>query len=417
MENHPGIENSGNPSEIKHKDSSGRILLNVVESGHDANIADNGAKATNGSLNKKSAVQPLNFTHHLHKVLNKANQLPSYFIFYPTSRCNLSCKHCFYHDSLNKKFNELTLEEIDKFTKTMDPLLHLILTGGEPYLRHDIDEIVRIFYENTRVPIISIPSNGFFRDRMVQKIRNMMEWCPELVLNQLISLDGLREEHDKIRGPGSFDKSIKTLNTLKELQKEYGRINIGIVTTFTSLNQHNFKEIIKGVFEIAKPDNITITLIRGDPKEKINVNLDISLYREAVKYRDSLFFSKEMPGHIGFKGNKIATAARVILNEKVEQIYQTKQYQMPCYAGNLSGVMYPEGQVHPCEILDNSHALGNIREFNYDFRKLWLSQKAKEEVKFIRGTNCFCTHECFNTVNILFNAKFYPRLIKIASSI
>ena len=40
--------------------------------------------------------------------------------------------------------------------------------------------------------------------------------------------------------------------------------------------------------------------------------------------------------------------------------------------------------------------------------------KAKDEVKFIRGTNCFCTHECFNTVNILFNTKFYPRLIKTA---
>ena len=202
MDDDSAIGSSANLSAIQHKDRSGRILLNVVESGHNgkaANGAANEVKPENGSLSKKVTKQPLNFTHHLHKVLNKANQLPSYFIFYPTSRCNLSCQHCFYHDSLNKKFNELTLDEIDKFTQKMDPLLHLILTGGEPYLRHDIDEIARIFYENTRVPIISIPSNGFFRDRMVEKIRNMMEWCPELVLNQLISLDGLREEHDRIR--------------------------------------------------------------------------------------------------------------------------------------------------------------------------------------------------------------------------
>ena len=362
--------------------------------------------------------KPKNFLHHLHKVINKTGCLPSYFIFYPTNRCNLSCSHCFYHDSLNKKVNELTLDEIDKFTKTMDPLLHLIITGGEPYLRSDIDKIIKIFYENTKVPIISIPSNGIFTDRMVEKIRSIMDSCPELVLNQLISLDGLREQHDTIRGfKGCFDNAIKTIGALKILQKEYNRINIGTITTFTSQNQSNFKDIIKGIYELAAPDNITITLVRGDPKEKVNTNLDINLYWEAVNYRDSLFFSKKMPGHSRFVGNKLATASRIILNEKVRKIYQTNKYQMPCYASNLSGVMYSEGQVHPCEILDVSHQIGNIRKFNYDFRKLWLSQKAEHEVSWIRGTKCFCTHECFNTVNILFNLKFYPRLIQLASKI
>jgi radical SAM protein with 4Fe4S-binding SPASM domain len=187
--------------------------------------------------------------------------------------------------------------------------------------------------------------------------------------------------------------------------------------TFTSQNQNKIKEIIKGIFELAKPDNITIALVRGDPKEKVNVNLDIKLYQEAIKYRDSLFFEKKMSGHSKFSGNKIATAGRVILGQKTQEIYETNQYQMPCYAGNLSGVMYPEGQVHPCEILDKSHMIGNIRDFNLDFRKLWLSQKAKEEVNFIRKTKCFCTHECFNSVNILFNPKFYPKILKIENSI
>ena len=112
------------------------------------------------SFANKSIIKPNQYYSHLYKVLLKYKQLPSYFIFYPTSRCNLKCSHCFYHDSLNKRFNELTLAEIDKITQTMDPILSLILTGGEPYLRHDLDQIVRIFYENTKVPIISIPSNG-----------------------------------------------------------------------------------------------------------------------------------------------------------------------------------------------------------------------------------------------------------------
>lgn len=375
---------------------------------------------------KISKSKPLQFYNHLHKSLIKRNQLPSYFIFYPTSRCNLMCSHCFYHDSLNKKMNELNLEEIDAFTKTMDPLLSLILTGGEPYLRHDLDQIARIFYENTKTPIITIPSNGWYLDKMQKQITNIMEWCPELILNQLISIDGLKDDHDKIRmkglnkgsgAKGSFDKALDAIKLVKELQKEFGRINLGIATTFTSENQHKMKDIIKGIYEIAKPDNITIALVRGDPKEKVNENLNINLYREAVEFRNNLFYSKKMTGHAKFKGNKIATAGRVILNEKVQEIYETGEYQMPCYAGNLSGVMYPEGQVHPCEILDKSHMIGNIRDFKLNFRNLWLSHKAKKEVNFIRKTKCFCTHECFNSVNILFNPKFYPRLIKIANSI
>jgi len=370
-------------------------------------------------LEKKSNIKPVQYYRHLFKALLKYKQLPSYFIFYPTSRCNLKCSHCFYHDSLNKKFNELSVDEIDKITKTMDPILSLILTGGEPYLRHDLDKIVKIFYENTKVPIITIPSNGWYLSKMDKQITNMMEWCPYLTLNQQISIDGIGADHDLIRmdkqvvgSDNSFDRAIKTIHHLKKLQKTYNRINIGIIITFTSQNQKKFKDIIKEIHSLVEPDNISINLVRGDPKQKVNLNLDLELYRDAVKYRDNLYYEKKMSGHSRFKGNKLATAGRIMLNELTNKTFEENKYSTPCYAGNLSGVMYPEGDVYPCEILDDSHKIGNIRDFNLNFKKLWLSKKASEEVKFIKKTKCFCTHECFNSVNILFNPKFYPEIIK-----
>ena len=54
----------------------------------------------------------------------------------------------------------------------------------------------------------------------------------------------------------------------------------------------------------------------------------------------------------------------------------------------------------------------HIRDYDLNFKKLWLSKKAADEVNFIRKTKCFCTHECFNSVNIMFNPKFYPKIIK-----
>ena len=333
---------------------------------------------------KKKNIKPIQYHQHLYKALIKYKQLPSYFIYYPTSRCNLKCSHCFYHDSLNKKFNELTINEIDIITKTMDPLLHLILTGGEPYLRHDLDKIVKIFYENTRVPIITIPSNGWYLEKMDRQIKNMMDWCPYLTLNQQISIDGIGADHNNIRmdtqvknSDNSFEKAIKSIQHLKNLQKNYERINIGIIITFTNQNQKKFKDIVKEIYSMVSPDNISINLVRGDPKQKVNLDLDIELYKDAVKYRDSLFYEKKMTGLSRFAGNKFATAGRVLLNKLVNKTYEENKYSTPCYAGNLSGVMYPEGNVYPCEILDDTHKIGNIRDFNLNFKKLWLSYKAK----------------------------------------
>ena len=372
----------------------------------------------------KKEIKPFQYYRHLYKSLIKFNQLPSYFIYYPTSRCNLKCSHCFYHDSLNKRFDELTTDEISKITKTMDPILSLILTGGEPYLRHDLDKIVKIFYENTKVPIITIPSNGWYLDKMDMQIKNMMEWCPYLTLNQQISIDGIGADHNAIRmdkqivdGDNSFEKAIKTIHHLKKLQKIYERINIGIIITFTSDNQNKFKEIIKEIYSLTKPDNISINLVRGDPKQKVNLDLDLELYKEAVEYRDNLFYEKKMSGHSKFEGNRLATAGRILLNKLFYKTFEENKYSTPCFAGNLSGVMYPEGDVYPCEILDESHKIGNIRDFELDFKKLWLSHKAKKEIKFIRKTKCFCTHECFNIVNILFNPKFYPKVLNVSKKI
>ena len=254
---------------------------------------------------------------------------------------------------------------------------------------------------------------------MDKQITNMMEWCPYLTLNQQISIDGIGADHDLIRmdkqvvgSDNSFDKAIKTIHHLKKLQKTYDRINIGIIITFTNQNQEKFKDIIKEIYSLVEPDNISINLVRGDPKQKVNLNLDLELYRDAVKYRDNLYYEKKMSGHSRFKGNKLATAGRIMLNELTNKTFEENKYSTPCYAGNLSGVMYPEGDVYPCEILDDSHKIGNIRDFDLNFKKLWLSKKASEEVKFIRKTKCFCTHECFNSVNILFNPKFYPEIIK-----
>ena len=76
----------------------------------------------------------------------KTNSLPVYFILFVTNQCNAKCPHCFYWENLGKNNTILTLSEIDKFSKTMRPLYHINLTGGEPFLRDDLSEIISKFY-------------------------------------------------------------------------------------------------------------------------------------------------------------------------------------------------------------------------------------------------------------------------------
>ena len=87
---------------------------------------------------------------------------------------------------------------------------------------------------------------------------------------------------------------------------------------------------------------------------------------------------------------------------------ENKKFILPCRAGTLMAVMYENGDIYPCELL-NRQLIGNIRDYDYDFKKLWSSDKAKNTYKLINNTKCYCTHECFLRFNLLYNPKFVAK--------
>lgn len=82
-----------------------------------------------------------------------------------------------------------------------------------------------------------------------------------------------------------------------------------------------------------------------------------------------------------------------------------------CYAGKLSVVMKENGDIYACEDFLNTR-IGNIREWNYDFKKALTSLQAEKIRRNIAKSKCFCTYECALTANILFNPKYYPKMLK-----
>ena len=94
----------------------------------------------------------------------------------------------------------MTTHEIEKVSETLGGNLGvLILAGGEPFTRKDLPEIVRAFYTNNRLESVYITSNGQIQKRILPDVARMLQECPKLNVTVALGIDGLKEQHDKIR--------------------------------------------------------------------------------------------------------------------------------------------------------------------------------------------------------------------------
>src|SRR6202521_3786055 len=120
-----------------------------------------------------------------------------------TSVCDMRCTHCFFTDELDdrpRKKLQMKTHEIEKISETLGGSLGvLILAGGEPFTRKDLPEIARAFYTNRSEESVYITSNGQIQKRILPDVARMMQECPKLNVTMALGIDGLKEEHDKIR--------------------------------------------------------------------------------------------------------------------------------------------------------------------------------------------------------------------------
>src|SRR5690242_17606211 len=136
----------------------------------------------------------------------RRREFNSLFLFV-TSRCNSLCRTCFYFDKLNSR-DDLTFDEIARISETAGPFRKLWLSGGEPFLRDELAEIVGMFARRNRVGNVNLPTNGLLPDRMWPALDRMIELCPETSIDLNFTIDGLAATHDSIRGvPRGSDKT------------------------------------------------------------------------------------------------------------------------------------------------------------------------------------------------------------------
>ncbi|MCG2717615.1 MAG: radical SAM protein, partial [Nanoarchaeota archaeon] len=118
------------------------------------------------------------FKQGLRILVGKRAKLPSYIIFFVTTKCNARCNHCFFWKNLNKNKNELSFEEIEKLSLSLKKVSNLSISGGEPFLREDLPKICELFCKNNGLKKLHIPTNGLMTERTKKMLEEKQTFTP-----------------------------------------------------------------------------------------------------------------------------------------------------------------------------------------------------------------------------------------------
>lgn len=332
-----------------------------------------------------------------------------------TSVCDMRCTHCFFTEQLDdgpRKKLQMTTREIEMISETLGGNLGvLVLAGGEPFTRKDLPEIVRAFYTNNHLESIYITSNGQIQQRIFPDVNRILRECPELNVTVALGIDGLKAQHDKIRRkPGSWDIVIDTARRLQAMKREYPGLDVQTCTCFMNSNQESIFDWYDFLKYQLKPDKINFNYIRPPAADSGELEIDRIRYAALAARIDDDSRRGAIKNHYAGENGFFKAALDVYMHGLIAKTQETQQAQLTCYAGTAGGVIYDDGTVSSCE---NLEPVGNLRDYGWNFQKLWFSAAMQERRKKV-ADGCFCTHEsnCYYP-SLPFNPKHLIQIKKL----
>lgn len=314
---------------------------------------------------------------------NKVNKL----IFFVTNRCNSRCKHCFYWKNLNQE-EVLTFDEIKKIADSLGKLDTLLISGGEPFLRTDLIDVCQYFINQCNLNLLSIPTNGTLKEQTINFVKKMHNQCH---LRIYVSIEGLKETHNRIRGIDCFDQAVDLMKSLVDLKKDYHFTPLAMITV-SNQNINELAALTKLLNNIGI--HYSVTPIRGNPKdnsfrpptsEEWNKLIDnLSKYRHFYGTKSS--FRNNQTNLLRNLHRRISTKSR----KKMYCSALNGKRNFICDAGKNTGVLDYDGKVYLCEL---TSTIGNVKDEHFNFNKVWYNEKAEKMRLNIK--KCVCTHACF----------------------
>jgi MoaA/NifB/PqqE/SkfB family radical SAM enzyme len=323
-------------------------------------------------------------------------------IFFITSRCNARCETCFYHEELNRP-GDLTFEEVARVSATMPAITDLWLSGGEPTLRHDASEIIRLFVENNGVRRVIIPTNGLLKARTFEIVDRALGLHPNLHLYLNAALDGYGETHDRVRGvPGNWGRTLDCIRSLYPLKEKYAeRFRLNVNTVVCAENYAEVERLAGFMWENFRLDGHYFNIVRGETKvgdsiKQVPPEVLPALYARAsaltAAYGEMMFAADDAATRF-VKSVAYVGAITTHYRTQHANFDATTPWPFPCTAGETTAVIDYDGGVRACELREQ---FGNLRDYDCDFGALWADRARREELAAIDGgSSCWCTHVCF----------------------
>ncbi len=305
-----------------------------------------------------------------------------------TNRCNLSCHFCYLGNSLNiKSENILSLEEWQKIINNIPRYTIIDITGGEPFLTPHFNEILSMML--TRKLKVSLITNGTIsRPEVLKTI------VDQKLTYFMISLDGLENEHDEIRGKGSFQKSINTLKEVIKLKK-LNKQKLPMVICKVNLSESNhlsLDQLYDYLLNEIKIDGITTNLLfensarDGFPNAKHFQDAKLwsgNKFKYAEKHIHSL--QNELKSLVNKYSHHMNVKPSIRAHEYDKYIASPNSFRpQKCYKYRSVSTMYFDGTLTPCDL---GISIGNIREINYNMTKVMSLHLMQEFDHFFKSKN------------------------------
>jgi len=340
-------------------------------------------------------------------VTGKPMALPVNITVSVSYRCNSRCKTCNVWLLPNDDF---TLDEWDRSFQSLGRAPYwFTFSGGEPTLRKDLPDMVASAYRHCRPGIINIPTNGI-QDKIIPgRVEQILAACPESEVIINLSLDGVGENHDRVRGVrGNFERAMRTYAGLKALKSRYANFTLGVHSVLSNFTIDWFPELCEFVQTEMQPDQY-ITEIAEERVELDTVGLGITpsveKYSVAIDTLVASLKDQEIKGI-----SRVTQAFRKQYYEIVKRTLREHRQIIPCAAGVASAQIAPNGDVWTCCI--RAESMGNLREHNYDFSKVWNTARAGELRRSIKAGECYCPLANASYTNMLLHPPTVAKVVR-----
>ncbi|MBI4708684.1 MAG: radical SAM protein [Candidatus Portnoybacteria bacterium] len=339
------------------------------------------------------------------------SKTPRDLIFFVTARCNAKCPHCLYRkqvDDQSRILQELKLEEIEKIARNYGRLVKLSISGGEPFIRKDLAQIIQLFDKYCQPSIIDIPTNGSLPEIAEKTVKEILKICRVPVLEIQLSLDGPKGIFEEISGiPDNYEKLFETFRRLEKIRQTDQRLKIKMNFTYVPQNKQYAQPLVFKLNQNYAFDRIQITFPHGHHIK--NTVIDKLFYEEFYNLSKKINLEVKPPS-IWDWHSLIFRAIKMMRDDFLLKRIKNSDMGQFCDAGKKMIVIDDIGNVYPCEPLWSE--VGNLRDTNFNMPIIVKNETYRSfREKYLGKNKCNCTWGNIAMDAIIHNPLYWPKIL------